>query len=518
MNENKKIKSIVILGGGSAGWMVASALSKIIGTNQFNITLVESESIGTVSVGEATIPQIRAFNEMIGIDENDFLKFTQGTFKQGIEFRNWRDKGHAYMHPFGPYGNNLGGVPFHHYWLKQQIENSPNNSSQSFSDKAYTDDLLDYCYEGVAAKNNRFTRPVNVPNTPMYSVNYAFHFDATLYAKYLRQFSEKLGVKRIEGLVKDVKRNSDSGFIKSLEIKTSKENEQSISGDLFIDCSGFKGVLIENVMNSGFEDWRHWLPCDSAVAQASESINEIKPYTVSTAHQSGWQWEIPLQSRIGNGNVFSSRYMSKDDAVKHLHENIPSEKIGEPRFLHWVNGKRRKSWIKNCVAIGLSAGFLEPLESTGLQLIQASINRLLSLFPNKEFRQADIDAFNRFADTEIKQIRDFIILHYKVTNRTDSAFWNYCREMEIPDTLKEKIELYKANGRIFRDGYELFSDISWLSVLNGQGLKTNGYHAMADLMPSNELDSQLEKMKNVISECQKKTPTHRAYINKYCKS
>ncbi|PCJ50188.1 MAG: tryptophan halogenase [Gammaproteobacteria bacterium] len=498
-SEVEALKQIIIVGGGSAGWMTAAALTKVLGCNNYSITVIESDTIGTVSVGEATIPHIRAFNSLLEIDEDDFLKHTHGTFKLGIEFVNWKEMGHSYMHPFGAYGTNMHGVPFHHYWLK----------SQKIQPK---DDLLDYCLEGYAAKKNLFSRPLNYPNTPLTSVNYAFHFDATLYAAYLRTYSEKLGASRIEGIVTQINTNNETGFIESLLL----ENGALINGDLFIDCTGFKGLLIDGVMESPFEDWSQWLPCNSAIAHASESLPDKKPYTISTAQKSGWQWQIPLQNRIGNGHVYSSDFLNQDDALTTLFSNLPSKPMGEPNFLKWTNGKRKKLWVKNCVAIGLSGGFIEPLESTGLQLIQASIERLLSLFPNKSFQQKDIDIFNENADIELKQIRDFIVLHYKLTTREDSPFWKYCKEMSIPDTLQSKIELYKTNGRVFRENNELFAELSWLSVLSGQGIIPQSYHPLVDNTSTENLHIQLSKMKEVVRLCSKKMPTHAEFITKHC--
>ncbi len=508
--SGQNIKNIVIVGGGSAGWMTAAALIKVLGKQNYSIKLIESKSIGTVSVGEATIPQIRNFNNMLGINENDFLKHTHGTFKLGIEFVDWNKINRTYMHPFGPYGSSMGGVHFHHFWLKGKGKENYNGILET---ENYQDDLLEYCLEGYAAKQNRFTRPLNVPNTPLMTVNYAFHFDATLYAKYLRVFAEHLGVNRITGTAEEVITNQDNGFIQSVRLS----NGDIIEGDLFIDCSGFKGLLIEQTLKSGFDDWSHWLPCNSAAAQSSESLNDIKPYTISTAQNCGWQWQIPLQSRIGNGHVFSSEHMSDDEAISILQKNMPSAPVGEPRVLNWRNGRRKKAWIKNCIAIGLSAGFLEPLESTGLQLIQASIERLLSLFPNKEFHQANIDSYNRFANTEIEQIRDFIILHYKQTNRTDTDFWESCKNMDIPDSLQRKISLYQSSGRIIRESNELFSEISWLSVLNGQGVKPKSYHPLVDINSNENRIEQMQKMKAIIKQCAEKMPLHRDYLMQQCR-
>ncbi len=501
MNKNnstskESIKKITIVGGGTAGWMTAAALAKIIKTTNCAITLIESSDIGTVSVGEATIPQIREFNQMLGIDENDFLQATNGTFKLGIEFINWTKPNHSYMHPFGGYGINMEGIQFYQYWLKslQHGENS---------------DLLSYCLEGTAAKNDRFTRPLNIPNSPLSTMNYAFHFDATLYAQYLRKYSLTKGVERIDAKVTNVSLKKD-GFIDKLTLDNGEEH----SADLYIDCSGFKGLLIEQAMHTGFEDWSHWLPCNRAVAQASEKAEILNPYTKATAQAVGWQWHIPLQSRTGNGYVYADSFISDDEAVAVLQKNMKTKAIGEPNFLRWTTGKRRRAWNKNCVAIGLSAGFVEPLESTGLHLIQSAILRLFSLFPDQGFHQADIDAYNAHTDFDITRIRDFIILHYKATQRDDSAFWNYCRNMEIPQTLADKMKLYQANGRIFRESTELFNEISWFSVLHGQGIKPDSYHPMVDHMPLDEMLGHMARMRGTINESLKRIPSHEEYIDK----
>jgi tryptophan halogenase len=449
MNKNntaskESIKNIIIVGGGTAGWMTAAALAKIIKTTNCAITLIESSDISTVSVGEATIPQIREFNQMLGLDENDFLQATNGTFKLGIEFINWTKPNHSYMHPFGGYGVNMEGIQFYQYWLKslQQSEKS---------------DLLSYCLEGTAAKHDRFTRPLNVPNSPLSTMNYAFHFDATLYAKYLSKYSLTKGVERIDAKVTDVILKKD-GFIDKLILDNGEEH----SAELYIDCSGF----------------------------------------------------IPLQPRTGNGYVYADSYISDDEAVHILQKNMKTKAIGEPNFLRWTTGKRRKAWNKNCVAIGLSAGFVEPLESTGLHLIQSAILRLFSLFPDQRFHQADIDAYNAHTDFDITRIRDFIILHYKATQRDDSQFWNYCRNMEIPQTLSDKMKLYQANGRIFRESTELFNEISWFSVLHGQGIKPDSYHPMVDHMPLDEMLGHMARMRGTINESLKRIPSHEEYIDK----
>ncbi|MBT0585968.1 tryptophan halogenase family protein [Alteromonas oceanisediminis] len=500
------LKRLVILGGGSAGWMTAAALARTFTTQQYDVTVIESSDIGTVSVGEATIPNIRQFNQMLGIDENDFLRKTQGTFKLGIEFVDWFKPGSRYMHPFGPYGVALYGVPFHHYWLRQQHQTSANSRAEPL-------DLSRYCLEWAAAKDNQFCRPQQGSKTPLAHLQYAFHFDAVEYARYLKNYALERGVKLIDDRF-IAAQMAPSGDITALELAQSGK----VEGDLFIDCSGFKALLIEKTLQVGYEDWRHWLPCDTAVAQTCESITELKPYTRATARPAGWQWQIPLQHRIGNGHVFSSRFMSDDEATQQLADSLPAKALSEPRTLRWQNGKRHKAWHKNCVAIGLSAGFIEPLESTGLQLIQSGISRLISLFPQHRCSDADRAAYNRYTDFEIERIRDFVILHYKATERDDSAFWRYCQHMEIPDTLADKIALYQSSGRIFRDNSEMFNEISWFSVLNGQGIQPQSYHPMANAIPAQELDNLMDKITQAIAAGKAQMPAHQDYISQQCRS
>ena len=497
--ENKNNMKIVIVGGGSAGWMTAAALSHLLPAKDYTITLVESDTIGTVSVGEATIPAILEFNQMLGIDEAEFLRFTHGSFKLGIEFRDWLQKGHQYMHPFGPYGVNMQGVPFHHYWLKDKLSGKERI-------------LSDYCLEYRAAINNKFCHPQPQSRSALANIKYAYHFDAVKYAEYLREFASKRGVKKINGDIRYIHQQANSQDIKSLELK----DNQRIEGDFFIDCSGFKGLLISETLKVGFEDWRHYLPCDSAVAQPSESLNHIKPYTISTAHEYGWQWQIPLQHRVGNGFVFSSEFLSKEVAISKLAKRLPSKALAEARQLKWINGKRKQAWKNNCVAIGLSAGFIEPLESTGLQLIQSAIMRLLALFPNGPCQQADIDTYNRYTDDELWRIRDFIILHYKATRRDDSEFWRYCQAMAIPDTLQAKIDLYEANGRLFRENNELFNEISWFSVMNGQGIVPRSYHPLVKNMAEQQRQQNLSHIAGAMHEAEQQMPDHKSYLQKYC--
>ncbi|WP_426369661.1 tryptophan halogenase family protein [Pseudocolwellia sp. HL-MZ7] len=502
----KQINNIVILGGGTAGWMTAAALSKLLNRSEINITLVESEEIPSVGVGEATIPQLQLFNALLGIDENEFVIETQATFKHGIMFKNWKQLNHDYIHPFGSIGIPLDGIDFYQYWLK-------------LSKLGKAESLDNYAFNSVSAINKKMMRSINVPNSPLNDIAYAFHFDAGLYAKYLNKFSMKYGVNHIISKVNKVnliedKDSAKNGFIRSIELM----NGQTVEGDLFIDCSGFHGVLIEQALHTGYESWSHWLPCDRAVVMPTTSTEEAVPYTCSTAHTAGWQWKIPLQSRVGNGHVYSSRFMSDDEAKKILLENVTGEPLTEPRVIHFKTGVRRKQWNKNCVAIGLSSGFIEPLESTSIHLIQSSISRLMSLFPSTDFDKTDIDTFNRQSMAEQEAVRDFIIAHYKITERDDSAFWNYCRNMDVPSSVQKKIDLFKTNGRVFRENNELFHESSWVAVMVGQGLTSKHYHPLVDAMPVEEAQKRVDHIKHVIEQSVMKMPTHTEFIQKNCKA
>lgn len=487
--------NIVILGGGSAGWMTAAALSNTLPNEHFSISLVESEQIGTVSVGEATIPGIRDFNRFLNINEQELIMATNATFKLGIEFENWTNKG-KYLHPFGPYGLNKNGVPFHQMWLKAKLAGADNS------------DLLDYNIEGLAAKAHKFSHKLNVKNFPIEHLNYAFHMDAVLYAKFLRQYSEQRGVTRVEGKFNQAQLHPN-GSISALML----ESGAQVEGDLFIDCSGFKALLIEKTLHSSYSDWRHWLPCDSAIAIQSQSQDTLPPFTRAICHDNGWRWQIPLQNRVGNGFVYSSRYLSKDQAIEQLRAEINEQELTQANSLSWINGCREEPWRKNCVAIGLSAGFIEPLESTGLQLIQSAIFRLLSLFPDKRFNQANIDTYNRFAKAEIESIRDFVILHYKLTDKNNSPFWDYCRNMSIPESLQNKITMYQESGNLFRENNELFSEISWLSVFNGQGLLPDATHPLAEQFSLEDIKMDLSQIKSTYQQIVDNLPEHQSFIN-----
>ncbi len=498
MND-QAVQKILIVGGGTAGWMTAAALSKVL-KGKVSIELVESEEIGIVGVGEATIPMIQRFNKVLGIDEDEFIRETNGTFKLGIEFVNWGKLGDRYIHGFGKFGQELWTVDFHQYWRKMFQQG-----------KAL--ELDNYSITRMACRANKFMRPpADLPNSPLADIAYAFHFDAGLYAKYLRRLSEAAGVVRTEGKIAHTHLRAADGHIESVEL----ENGSKLSADLFIDCSGFRGLLIEQALHTGYEDWTHWLPCDRALAVPCESVSPLTPYTRSTAHQAGWQWRIPLQNRIGNGHVYCSQFMSDDEAASVLLANLDGKPLADPRPLRFTTGKRNKLWNKNCVAIGLSSGFIEPLESTSIHLIQAAISQLIAFFPTKRFEQRDIDEFNAQADFQFTRIRDFIILHYHANQRDDSPFWTRCRDMDIPETLREKMEIYKTHGRIFRFNDELFSEVGWLQVMHGQGLRAESYHPLADVIDEQETHEYLEGIRDVITRCVDYMPGHAEFIAHHC--
>jgi tryptophan 7-halogenase len=482
----KKIESIIIAGGGTAGWMVAAALSKTLGKN-LTITLIESDEISTVGVGEATIPSLNSFHKLLGINEVEFLIATHATYKLGIQFENWRNINEHYFHAFGITGKDCWAAGFQHFWLKGL-------------ELGLSSDFGDYCLERKAAEAHKFAHLANN------GLNYAFHLDAGLYAQFLRKFSEGFGVNRIEGKIVSVKKSANE-HIESITL----DSNQIIEGDLFIDCTGFRGLLIEETLHTGYEDWSHWLPCDSAIAVQTKSTQKPIPYTRAIAHECGWQWQIPLQYRVGNGLVYCSKYLSDAEAKKTLLDKIVGEPLNEPRIIKFKTGRRLKYWNKNCIAIGLASGFLEPLESTSIHLIQQSIIRLLRMFPSNGIKQTDEDEFNKQTHFDTETIRDFIILHYKVTNRNDTPFWNYCRNMNVPDSLAHRIELFKETGRVFRNGNELFDD-SWQQVMIGQGLVPQEYHPIVNLMSEQELSDFLQQIKSNITRTLEQLPLHCDYI------
>ena len=499
--KHNNIKSVVIVGGGTAGWMAAAALSKSLGTKDINIQLVESEEIGTVGVGEATIPHIKYFNRLAGIEESEFLLHTSATFKLGIEFVNWGKLGDSYIHPFGPYGVDMQGVHFHHTWLRQKH-------------KGTAKPVDEFSLPGLAAKAGKFQHPrPDLTSSPLGTMDYAYQFDAALYAKLMRKVAEERGVIRTEGKIVKVKQNPANHHIDSLEL----DNGSMVSGDLFIDCSGFKGLLIEETLKTGYEDWTHYLPCDRAVARLTERLPELPPYTRATAKKSGWQWRIPLQSRTGNGYVYSSQFISDDEALASLNADLDTPVIAEPKFLRFKTGIRKQTWNKNVVAIGLAAGFLEPLESTSIHLIQTAIARLMTNWPDSSFNQPDIDYFNRKTYAEYEKVRDFLILHYYATARNDSPFWNYCRTMEIPKSLEERIAIYKENARLYRDDLELFTPVSWFAVFNGQNIEPKRYHPLADILDDNSLELRMAELHRATQRCVEVMPSHEQYLKDVCK-
>jgi tryptophan halogenase len=495
------LKKVLIVGGGTAGWMTAAVLLHSLGKG-YQIQLIESDEISTVGVGEATIPSIIKFNELIGIDEDEFMRQTQATFKLGIQFRNWGALGDSYIHGFGTMGRKTGLVDFLHYWLKAH-------------QAGRVDRLDDYSINLLACEQNRFMRAQTAAqNSPLADLRHAFHFDAGLFAKYLRRYSEKLGVTRTEGKINSVQTHPETGFVTSVTM----DNGSVHTADLFIDCSGFRGLLIEQTLHTGYDDWSHWLPCDSALAVPCESTTPLLPYTRSTAHSAGWQWRIPLQSRTGNGHVFCSQFMGVDEATSILMGHLDGKALAEPRLIRFVTGKRKKFWNKNVVAIGLSSGFIEPLESTSIHLIQQGIVRLIELFPNLGFHQADIDEYNRQSETEFEQIRDFIVLHYHATKRDDSAFWKHCSHMDVPDTLKHKTELFRSSGRFFHKNDELFGDVSWAQVMLGQGIQPQSYHPLVDNSDEEPVYKMLANVKSVMHAVVGQMPTHAQYIAQHCKA
>jgi len=496
------IGRVVIVGGGSAGWMAAAALARAFGRT-LNITLVESEEIGTVGVGEATIPQIKVFNEFLGLDEDAFLKATRGSFKLGIQFNGWGREGQSYIHAFGDIGLPLGLLPFHHYWLQARAGDAGRGGAAGR--------LWDYSLNAVAAAANRFDRLQRVEGTPMAGLAYAFHFDASLYARALRRYAAERGVQRIEGRIEDVLLAPDSGFITEVVLADGRR----AAGDFFLDCSGFRGLLIEGALKAGYEDWTHWLPCDRAVAVPSETVRPFRPYTQATAGPAGWRWRIPLQHRTGNGHVYCSAHMSDDEAARGLLENIEGAAAGDPRFLKFTTGRRRRQWVKNCLSLGLASGFMEPLESTSLHLIQTGVSRLVSCFPDKRCAPHLVDAYNRQSQFEFERIRDFLILHYNANERA-GEYWRACREMSVPDTLLEKRALFEESGRLFREADELFTETGWVQVLTGQGIAPRAVHPLAGAPSADQIGEYFAHVRRIVERGITALPLHADFIAEPC--
>jgi len=495
MTAENRIRSIAIVGGGTAGWMAAATLARVLKDGSVCITVIESPEIGTVGVGEATIPTILGFNKWLGFDEDDFMRRTQATIKLGIEFRNWGRLGHRYFHPFGPLGQPIEMVAFHHYWLKLHGLGDPAP-------------LSDYSLNAMATRLGRFARPPRDPSLVASSLAYAFHFDAALYGRYLREYAQARGVQRLERKIVDVELRGDDGFIAALVL----ENGERIEADFFIDCSGVRALLIGQALKTPYEDWTHWLPCDRAVAVPCELSGDLSPCTRSTAHDAGWQWRIPLQHRIGNGYVYCSQYVSDDEAAARLLGNLDGKPLAEPRFLKFTTGRRTQIFNKNCLALGLAAGFLEPLESTSIHLIQSGISKLMGTFPDRSFNPDDIAEYNRLALQEFDQVRDFIILHYCATERSDSALWNYCRTMQIPDTLRYKIEQFRSAARVVLYGDELFTPASFVAVAIGQNIWPADYDRLVDFQDIDQIRTYATRMRALILQAAERLPAHSDFI------
>jgi tryptophan 7-halogenase len=494
---------IVIVGGGTAGWMTAAAFAAVFTSAQRQVRLIESSEIGIVGVGEATLPHIRFFNRRIGIDERELMAKTQATFKLGIEFRDWGRLGDSYIHPFGAYGSRIAGIPFHHYWLRQRAAGDPS-------------DFAEYSLAVMASRANRFALPSEDPKDVMSTFGYAFQFDASLYARYLRGFSEARGVRRTDAKVVDVQLRGEDGWVEAVKL----DSGEVVTGDLFIDCSGFRGLLIEQSLKTGYDEWTHWLPCDRAVAVPCENSGPLTPYTRATAREAGWQWRIPLQHRMGNGYVYGSNFISDDEAAAKLLSRLEGKALATPRPLRFVTGRRKKTWNRNVVAIGLAGGFLEPLESTSIYLIQIAITTLIDYLTDRaaedKYDPRVVDAFNRWIEMEYDRVRDFLILHYHATERDDAPIWNYCRNMRIPDSLAHKMELFRERAHVvtYKDG--LFLEPSWLAVYLGQRVIPDGYDLRADAMDGTEAQNQLIRVREKIQAAVGRMPVHDEFLRRYC--
>jgi len=490
-----RITEVVIAGGGTAGWMAAAALARFLGRD-YRITLVESDAIGTVGVGEATIPQIHLFNAGLGIEEAEFLSATQATIKLAIEFVDWVRPGHTYMHAFGAVGRGLGIVPFHHYWLRARAARQ-------------AEDFGAYSYNETAARSGRFAK-TDGRASAIPELTYAYHFDAALYAAMMRRYAEQRGVVRVEGEIGGFETDPTSGDLRALTMADGRR----VEGQLFIDCTGFRGLLIGDAMRSAYLDWSAFLPCDRAIAVPCERSEAFRPYTQSMARPAGWQWRIPLQHRTGNGHVYCSSFMSDDQAAAALLANLDGAPLADPRPLRFTTGRRERFWVGNCVALGLAAGFMEPLESTSIHLVQAGIARLLTYFPGAGIEPADRDQFNRLSVFEWESIRDFLILHYHANARDGDAFWDACRVMPIPTTLADRIALFRASGRVHREHEELFTEEAWTQVMIGQGIIPRAWHPLADQPSGEDLSGFLATLRDGYRRKSAMLPMHGDYLGR----
>lgn len=497
--KNKKVKSIVIAGGGTSGWMTAAALSKHFKEKNVDITLVESSQIGTIGVGEATIPTLRRFYSKLGLSDLDVIKATAATCKLGIEFKDWYKKGTSFIHPFGIYGQGTQEVPFHHYWMK----------AKKNGDKSQ---LADYSLGVNLAQNSRFTFPSENPESQLEIFDWALHFDAALFADLMRDYSVKNKVKLVDNKIVKVNISNDDGCIRSLTF----EDNTELNADLFIDCSGFKGLLIREGMSTEFDDWSEWLVCDRAIAVQSETVGEPLARTIAHAHEAGWQWKIPLQHRMGNGMVYSSKYTDDDAAEKCLLDNVEGKILHKPRKFSFTPGRVKQAWNKNCIAVGLSSGFLEPLESTSIALVETAIEKIILSFEQTEYSQQTIDKFNEVTFLEYERVRDFIILHYKANQRTDSPMWEFCRNMELPEKLAEKLHAYKTKGDIIQYPWEIFGKDSWLAILDGFKMYPDTYDHKADNMELDYLKKNLNYMKERVKKSVDEAPSHGEFLKQHC--
>lgn len=497
--SERQINRVVIVGGGTAGWMAAAALAHALKNKDVQITVVESSDIGTIGVGEATLPTIRAFNQALGIDEIDFIRKTQATFKLGIQFVDWCTAGRTFFHPFAPYGVRINAAEFHHHWVKART-------------LGLEAPLEDYSLPAVMARLGRFAQPALKPVAPFANYAYAFHFDAGLYAEYLKGYATSRGVRRIDGRIVEVRLRSSDGFLESLVLA----DGAFIDGDLFVDCSGFRGLVIEQALKTGFDDWTHWLPCDRAVAIACKRTSDPTPYTRATALEAGWQWRIPLQHRTGNGYVYCSRFTDDERAVELLCSRLDGEPLTNPNLIRFTTGVRKRFWNRNCVALGLASGFIEPLESTSIALIQSGISKLLTFFPERRFEPEDIEEANRLMREEYERTRDFIILHYKATRRTDTVLWRMCSAMSIPDTLAHKIALFRNRGHIAMYAEESFEPASWLTMYAGFDVMPQRYDLRADEVDRRVLEATLANVRAAIRAAAESAMPHGAFIARHC--
>lgn len=494
------IEKIVIVGGGTAGWVAAATIANLFKNTKLNIELVESDEIGAIGVGEATIPPLITILESLGIDLIDFIKKTQASFKLGIKFEDWKNVGESYFHPFGTVGRSIDGYDFYQCWLKCQAEGD-------------STPLMAHSPESVLSEQGKFFLPHEAQNTPLARTFYALHLDSALAGKYLRNYAEKLGVVRTEGTVEQVKQH-DNGNIASVVLKDGQE----LSADFFIDCSGFKGLLIEETLKTGYESWGDYLPCNKAVTVQTKNVGDTAPYTTSKAQESGWMWKIPLQHRTGNGYVFCDKYITDEQAKQTLLNNIEGEPLMEPKIIPFTTGMRKKSWVNNCLSLGLAQGFIEPLESTAIHLVSKTVAFFIRRFPTKSCNQALIDEFNRSVRTDYEEIRDFLVLHYCKTSRTDSEFWRWCQDMELPATLKQKIELFQASGGLSVRDEELFQPTSWYAIFDGLGVKPDNYNPILDTWDADKLKDILAKGKQGLIDISKQQPSHDEFIEQYCKA